>query len=336
MPAVRLAFDVPDTVALYAAGFTQIKVERCTGGTPPVWTEISRSTTRIPLRDVVERYYYSDPNGSPSYDYQAVFYNPTTGLDDPTELEISEVEPDALATLTEIRAEGVTVAEADDARVTLALEWASRYIERATRRLFGPRFGIQVFDVPQTSDTLLLPEPLIAILAMESGGAAVDLTTLEIYNRHLRGGDRGDLSGPQLKIADDLESDLYNAVWGDLFAFDRGSQAVRVTGIWGYTEASRGAIPGETADGSQVPLDYGVIPPLVNWACRALTLRHLFPMYTADEMTARARQVVSLSTRDQSVTFSAAAAAASTGWAADDAVQEVLFGYARVLSLGSP
>jgi len=335
MPAVRLTFDVPSPDVLYAAGWTRIKVQRSID-VGVTWTEVSRSTTRVPLRDVVERYHYSDANGATTYLYRAVYYNPVTLADNPIPLSITDIQLDGYATVAEIRAEGVTVADASDARVTVAIDWATRYIERATKRAFGPRFAIQRFDVPLTSDTLLLPEPLIALLYMDAGGFEVDLTTLEVYNRHLRGGEMCDLSAPQLKISDDLDSDIYFRLWYGTCTFEKGSQAATIYGIWGYSEPTRGAIGGETSDGSQVPLDYGVVPPLINWACRALVLQHLFPMYTADDLAARANQITSLRTRDQSVTYSDTSAAASSGWAGSDAVQEVLAGYGKHIAFGSP
>lgn len=335
MAAVKLTFEVIDPEVLYAAGWTQIKIERSTD-TGVSWTEISRATTRIPLRDVVEWYVYSDGSGDVTYLYRAVYYNPVTDVDEGFPLSITDIQVDAYATLAEIRSEGVTVADASDARVAVALEWSARYIERATRRRFGSRFGIQRFDVPTDSDTLLLPEPIIALLYMESGGLEVDLSTMDVYNRHLRGGEMCDLSSPKIKITDDLDADTYYRLWYGSVGFDRGSQSMSISGIWGYTELTSGVISGETVDGSQVPLDYGVIPPLINWACRALTLQHLFPMYTQDEIEARANQVLELKTRDQHVKFSDVAADASSGWAGSSAITEVLSGYCKSISFGAP
>ncbi len=335
MTALILTFDVPTPAALVAAGWDEIKIERSTnGGT--TWTELSRSQTRIPLRDVVERYCYADPAGDLSYSYRAVYHDSVDDDDHGVPLAITSLAVDAYATVAEIRDEGVTVAEAADARVTLALEWATRYIERVTGRRFGARYGVHRLDVRNNLGTILLPEPIIAILRVGTATSTVDLTTLDVYNRHLRGGDGTDRASPKLSIADDLSTDDYYRMWTGVAAFERGSQALTITGIWGYTEPSRGAVGGETADDSQVPLDYGVVPPLVNWACRALALQHLFPQYTEDDLSARARQVTSLRTRDQSVTFDAGASAASAGWAGSDAVAEVILGYGRAVSLGSP
>lgn len=333
--AVRLTFDVPSPAALVAAGWDQIKIERSTnGGT--TWAEISRATTRLPLRDVVERYCYSDTTGLITYAYRAVYYDSVDDADHGTPLTIADVALDGYATVAEIRDEGVAVADAADARVTTALEWASRYIERATGRRFGARYTVHRVDVELRSDTVLLPEPIIAVLRMSSNTGVFDLSTLDIYNRHLRGGDVADRAAPQIKIADDLTTEDYYRLWLGDVVFERGSQALAIAGIWGFTEPTVGTIGGETADGSQVPLDYGVVPPLINWAARALTLQHLFPMYTADDIAARARQVTSIRTRDQSVTFDATSAAASSGWASSDAIAEVLAGYGRSVRFGSP
>lgn len=335
MSAVKLTFEVTDPATLYAAGWTQIKIERSTDGGSS-WSEVSRSTTRVPMRNVVEKYLYSDSNGATTYDYQAVPYNPDTDTDYGSPIAITDIEVDSYATLAEIRAEGVTVTEVSDARVELALTWATRYIERLTRRMFGARYGIQRFDVPTNTDTILLPEPLIALLYMTTGGTVVDLETLDVYNRHLRGGEMVDLSSPKIKITDDLDTDTYYRLWYGAVTFERGSMSVAINGIWGYTEPTRGAIGGETEEDSQVPLDYGIVPPLINWACRALTLQRMFPMYTEDDITARARQVKELKTRDQWVKYSDAAAESSSGWASNDAVMEVLMGYGKMISFGSP
>jgi hypothetical protein len=335
MAAIQLTFDVPDPAALVAAGWDEIKVERSTdGGTS--WAEVSRATTRIPLRDVVERYCYADSAGATTYSYRAVYHDSVDGTDHGVPLSITDIAIDGYATVAEIRAEGVTVADAADARVELALEWATRYVERATRRRFGARYAVHRLDVRNYPDALLLPEPVIAVLRYGTSDTTLDPDVLTVYNRHLRGGDLADLASPKVKIEDDLETWEYMRRWMSEAGLASGSQTFLIAGLWGYTEPTRGAVGGETAAGSQVPLDYGVVPPLVNWATRALTLQHLFPMYTEDDLAARARQVTSIRTRDQAVTFSDAAAAASSGWAGSDAIAEVLAGYGRSISFGSP
>ena len=139
MTALRLSWTIPtaDLAARIADGYDQQMVERDIGGG---FVELSRETTRVPLAEFVEAYVYADPAGDVSYNYQVTYRKSADGSTYATPLAITNVVEDGYCTVTEIRAEGVAVADATDAMVERAIAWAGRYIEKYCRRWFGPRF----------------------------------------------------------------------------------------------------------------------------------------------------------------------------------------------------
>lgn len=330
MAVVRLSWTIPaaDLAARIADGYDQQVVERDAVGGPGPWVEISRATTRPPMVENVETYVYADPAGDLTYDYQVVYRRSSDGALYGTPLAVGTVAADGYCTLAEVRDEGVTALDATDAQVLRAIVWADRYIEKYTRRWFGPRFVPVLRKGGRTDEEVVFFDvPIIALLTCTVDGTQLANGDLEVYNRHLTTGQADDRNASRLEISDD-------ATWG---WFSQGRQNVEIAGIFGYTELPAGALPGETAAGSQVPLDYGEVPPLINWAARALTISRCFPMYSAAAGgAAAAAKVKRMKTRDQEIEYTAPSGAAQFGsFASYGEIHEVLAGYRRGLALGA-
>jgi len=326
---LRLAWEVENLTTIYDAGYTEQRIERSTdNGTS--WTEISRSTTRIPLVTEVERYVYADPRGHRSYLYRVQFYD-ADGNDNGSPQTIAEIDLDGYCSLGEIRAEGLTPDDADSDAVERAITAANAYIDRYTRRYFTPRFARKRFDGVGRGDMLLLGDvPLIALIGVYVDGTEVPRTSLVVYNRHLRAEQIDDRASPKIMISDDILYDDEGERRVTWSYFEKGTQNIEVVGIWGYTELPLGAVAGDTDTDSQTPIEYGETPDLIRWAARKLVVDRAAGMASAEaEEAVASSRLKRLKTRDQEVEYfeSGSATAAGGSFAIDPAVHEVLEGF---------
>lgn len=333
MTAVKLTWTVGDVpmAALLADDYVWQMIER--DDTP--FVEISRATTRVPLRLEANDYVWSDPAGDIAKAYRISFVK-DDGTVNPVPLLAVNAAADAYCTVAQLRDEGLTVAQASDARVELAIDWATDYIERYTRRFFVPRYQKKIFSAEGNGDIVVLGDiPIIALLAISIDSMVLtELDVIEVFNRHLRAEQIDDRGSSKLGISDDvIYDDDGNRVDWNWYA--PGVQNIEVSGIWGYTELARGATPGETVAGSQVPIDYGETPSLINWAARMLTLQRVWPMAGATaSMVAGAASLKRLKTRDQEIEWDRgdAVSGAAGSFASDAAIHEVLEGFRRSIT----
>lgn len=174
------------------------------------------------------------------------------------------------ATATDMRAEGVGVAQASDARLALVLDEATQVIDRLTGWFFEPRLG-GFRCHGRGSPTIELPVPAIRVdrVALEESGFSYPRDTLVVVGAPVLPG----FDGPRISLRHGH--------------FPRGYDNVTVEGLFGYTEP----------DGTPV----GRTPPGIRRACILLALRNLPPL--ADEASVEARtrwRVIEERTRDQS------------------------------------
>lgn len=279
---LKIVVDHLDNVLLQ---FDQIKVYRSTTGRDGVYSEITGPTTRVDLVAGTTLYEYIDASGDSSYWYKFAFYNSATtnegSLSEPLQ---GTGRSGVYATIQDIRDEGVPDTVYSDNRVNRAIEIASRFIERVTGRWFEAR--TRTFRVKaRNTGICFLEHPIISISAINivSGRGAsldrdeVDLEDVLVYNRHLTLGllNPDDRDAPRLEF-ENLRGLEYPGRSDAEFPF--GNQDIEVVGRFGYTELSIGDEPGETSDGSQVPLSEGITPTLIEHVCRLLTMRELAPM----------------------------------------------------------
>jgi len=197
--------------------------------------------------------------------------------------------------LADIRDEGITAAQFSDARVMLAIQRASQFVERVTGRFFEPRF-MQVRQNGRGSSVTLFDMPIIGVQTLRfqtsplfPSDLAVEPDFYRVYNRHLQGqihpDDRNDPKIELFSASEDLAG--VRPFSFSRLIFPRGQQNVTVTGVWGYTEF----------DGSP----FGTTPGMLRRAVQLLTLRELpkFSQWDKREDATKRWRLTSERTRDQ-------------------------------------
>jgi hypothetical protein len=239
------------------------------------------------------------------------------------------------ALISDLRAEGVTVAEASDARLARLIRLATRYVDRMTGRFFAPRSMTLALD-GSGGRSQLLGQPIIAVRDVkllvaypaEIGELGVTPSFFRVYNRHLTQGllDPDDRENPRLEFFH--ESDLFGVQstpaaslgLGSL-VWLRGVQNVVVDGLFGYTDP----------DGSAV----GRTPDLIRHVTKLLVLREIPAMADVSGREDRQQRwrIVAERTRDQGYNLDPLRSqGAFTG---DPALDAILVAYQRPPHLGS-
>ncbi len=182
------------------------------------------------------------------------------------------------ATLAELRSEGLTQAEASDARITTLLPLVSRRIDNWTGQFFEPRTLTLYLDGKNTS-SLFLGFPVISVTSLAilnpDGSVLQTLETTEfvVFNRHLSGDyQSGDHVNPRITVATSLRFPLQR-----LWKFPPGSKNIKIIGSFGYTEYD-GAV---TAS--------GITPLEINYITKLLVIREAVGM--AEWSKRRARMI---------------------------------------------
>lgn len=211
------------------------------------------------------------------------------------------------ASVADLRAEGVTAAEASDARLELLLEEASRLIDRVTGWFFEPRMltlRLSGRGVPTLE--LAVPPVRLDRLTLGSADLSLDPRELLIVGAPVQPG----FDGPRL-------TRRHGRV------FPRGHGNVVAEGLWGFTED----------DGSPT----GRTPPAIRRATMLLVLRAVAPLADDASFEARSRwRIIEERTRDQSYRLDATkAAAASASLTGDPEVDALLSFYVRPAPLGA-
>lgn len=207
------------------------------------------------------------------------------------------------ATVADLRAEGVTVTLADDARLTLLIEEASALIDQLTGWWFEPRALLLRMDGRGTP-TIVPPAPPIRLDHLFVGGD--ELPTAPEYLVVVGAPVLPGLDGPRITQR-----------WG---VFLRGDGNVLADGLWGYTE------PDGTPEG-RTPLP-------IRRATMLLVLRHVYPLADDAAVAARTRwRVVEERTRDQSYKLGTAPEPAH-GMAGDPDIDALLSPYMRPSHFG--
>jgi hypothetical protein len=297
------------------------KVYRATSETG-TYSEITTAGTRVSLVADQPQYYYDDTAGDVTSWYKISYYNSTTTDESLQSTAIPATGGGRYVTVQNMRDEGVTVAQASDAKLLRLIGLAESYFENATGRWFYPRNVNIRMDGPGSRVMGLEPEIIqIDTLEMlwEPYGVyplinVVDLDGVVIYNRHLTQG---------LLTPDDREDPklaLEQYAVAELGTWPRGKQNISITGWFGYTELSKDDPIGETAAGSQVPLSKGRTPPLVVDAVMRLVVRYLPEISdteAANEL-AMAHRLQRVKTRDQEIRYSAGGGSRGGGWFTGD------------------
>lgn len=142
---------------------------------------------------------------------------------------------DHYISVADVRAEGITVAQASDAKVLSYIGMYQQFLERACRQWFVPRS--LTFEVDgNDSDTLFFGVPIISLEYLKINGDtnALDPTYYRIYNGNNYPDDRGN---PCVKLTAGEERNIFACPSGiGPRKFRRGRKNQSLKGIFGYTE----------------------------------------------------------------------------------------------------
>ena len=208
------------------------------------------------------------------------------------------------ATVPDLRAEGVTEAQATDARLLTLIDEASRLIDRLTGWFFEPRDASYRLDGRGTP-SIEPPAPPIRLDSLTAAGAAVpmDSDNLLIVGAPVQPG----FDAPRLTRRHGQ-------------SFPKGVGNIEAEGRWGYTEDD-GTSEGRT------PLE-------IRRACMMLVMTRLPLLGDADAMDeARNRwRIIEERTRDQSYKLDKPGTTVTSS--GDPAVDEILLRFRRPQGLG--
>ena len=208
------------------------------------------------------------------------------------------------ATVTELRDEGVTEAQASDARLLRLIDEASRLIDRGTGWFFEPRPMTLLLDGRGTPSVELPVPPIHLDQLMVGGGAlSLDPESLVVVGAPVQPG----FDGPRLTLRGGC--------------FPKGYANIEARGLWGYTEDD-GSAEGRT------PLE-------IRRATILLVLRTL-PLMGDTDAAGEARnrwRILEERTRDQSYKLDRVSrSGVLTG---DPEVDEILVRYRRPAPMGA-
>lgn len=216
--------------------------------------------------------------------------------------------------VSDLRDEGFTSTQLSDVRAQILIARASKMIEAYTGRVFAPVPRALTLD-GRGGSIVQFGEPVIAISEIVVTVEPRTLTTrpideelVRVYSRHLtqRLHVPDDRENPKIELYAPKDFRIpYGATDVAFYTWERltwpvGSQNVRVTGVWGYTDP----------DGSPM----GRTPDLIRHVCMLLVKREIAQIASADrDDAAMARRVVSERTREQAVTYASLSSSSRSG-----------------------
>lgn len=216
-------------------------------------------------------------------------------------------EPESYATISQIRAEGVTVSDASDARLLDAIYEASRRIDVICGRRFAPYYVERLPCSGDGSRALRFADPVISLrlLELRNEGANPTLfeaTSYDVANRHITHplGGTDDRADPRVTFRSSASAWLgftsYSFAYGrspaPVSKFVAHDSAYLATGLFGYTDA----------DGSLV----GATPTGIVECCKRIAIASVAPMGGASGSVSGSSGsgvIKSEQTRDQRVDF---------------------------------
>lgn len=181
----------------------------------------------------------------------------------------------------------------------LAMELASRYIEKFTGNVFEPTPKRVRLDGSGTTRQLL-NEPIVAIgdifidiSPFQPSELPIDPTSVRVYNRHLSQNllSPDDRDNPRIEFFQSFDRQGSPRQSFSRLFFQRGEQNVAIQGVYGYTEP----------DGTP----YGSTPQLISLAAQLLLNRNLTKPSDSEGRldNQRAQFIEELRTRDQQVKY---------------------------------
>lgn len=210
------------------------------------------------------------------------------------------------ASVADLRAEGVTAAEASDARLELLLDEATHLIDRVTGWFFEPR-QLTLRLSGRGAPSIELPVPPIRLDRLLLGDAELSLDPSELL-----------IVGAPVHPC--FDGPRFTRRHGR--TFPRGHGNVVAEGLWGFTED----------DGTPT----GRTPLAIRRAAMLLVLRSMAPLADDASVEARSRfRIIEERTRDQSYRLDPARSAAAASLTGDPEVDTLLAPYVRPTPIGA-
>jgi hypothetical protein len=284
-----------------------------------------------------ELYEFDDTDGQDSYVAWFRYHHDTgpvnSAFSEPLQYGTSDV---WYIGLSDIRDEGITVAQLSDDRAVKLMRMAQSFIDDCTGRHFLPEAKTLKVDSEEMR-MLVLPEAIVKIDSIEleelvSGSTptttSFDVNTLRVYNRHLT---------QRLLRPDDREfprvfmTPEFWPEWRWLGQWQETRQQIKVVGVFGYTELRPSDAAGETSDGSQVPLNWGRCPPMIEDVMMRLIVRWMAPHGDPDyrRHDEAFGKMKSWKTDRQSVTYHAPTELGVPVFTGDFDIDSVLYRYSK-------
>lgn len=269
MSVIKLTWEV-EKLANVLTLFDVMKVYRSTTGIDGAYSEITGPGTRVPLVAGTTVYTYDDTLGDPDYYYKTSFFHETTLLEGDLSGPILGDADLLIIDVDTVRAEGVLVATASDAKVLQQIRTWQAFIERVTGNWFFAK--AMTLDWDGRGTTLLqLPWPIITVTSLfvnEDFDNAIDADEYRAYTG--RGeSERDDRRNPRIKLITS-ETSIFTgtgAVTGRSTVFEVGEQNQRIVGTFGFTEPD-GSVP--------PPIEYALLKLVVKGS-KKLGLTDAFP-----------------------------------------------------------
>jgi hypothetical protein len=173
---------------------------------------------------------------------------------------------DLYITIADVRAEGLDVAVASDAKVLSYIEIWQAFMDRACRQWFHARQLVLRLDGTD-SDTIHIGVPIIQVdhLKLNDSPTTLDSSLYRVYNGRSYPDDR---RNPRIKLIGVEDAHIYTAPLSGGLKFVKGRQNQEIKGIFGFVE------------------DDGSTPKLIKRALLLLVIEKLTkPPYIADPST---------------------------------------------------
>lgn len=228
----------------------------------------------------------------------------------------------AYVTLEEVRNEGLTSAQASDARVLELIEYWSRFIDQACGQWFESR-SLTVEMDGNDSPTLFLLAPIIELSALylNEDTAPLPVGYYRVYNSRALPDDR---RNPRIKLKG-FKRDIFRPglLSADGPRFLKGERNQKLVGTFGFTEA----------DGST--------PPLIKRAVLRLVLKNPRPMGEGGGGPPVTQFIKSETTDGHSISYATPSelgvgSTGTLGVTGDPETERIIRMYRRPILLGAP
>jgi hypothetical protein len=209
------------------------------------------------------------------------------------------------ASVADLRDEGVSVAQASDARLLALIDEAGRAIDSFAGWFFEPRSLTLRLDGHGTP-SIEPPVPPIELSALSVGGSAVSVAPedLVIVGAPVQPGfDAPRITRTRKRV------------------FPKSSGNVEAAGVWGYTED----------DGTP----HGRTPLEIRRACMLLVLRWLSPLAEGDSDARSRWRIIEERTRDQSYKLDRITSGIGGSFTGDPDIDGIVARYRRPPGLGA-